>query len=167
MHPLRQVLCRHIWKHTLEMLKKMQPVWLCFLWAEIGGHIFYYTVEKRQTNATNVITHCPGQAIWGQISKFTVENKTNKWTQCKYVSSREEYMRTHLKTHSYSQLVGLCMFWSKCFEDTFESTQWRKVKQMQPMWLCILLGRPFEETFENTQRRKVKQMQPMWLCILS
>jgi hypothetical protein len=28
---------------------------------------------------------------------------------------------------------------------------------MQPMWLCLL-------TFENTQCRKFKQMQPMWRC---
>ena len=35
---------------------------------------------------------------------------------------------------------------------------------MQPMWLCFFLDRLFEETFENTQWRKVKQMQPMRLC---
>ena len=46
-------------------------------------------------------------------------------------------------------------------------TQWRKVKQMQPVWICILLCKLFEETFENTRWRKVKQMQTVWLCILS
>ena len=51
-------------------------------------------------------------------------------------------------------------------EETFENTQWSKVKQMHPMWLCILWGRQFGETFENTQWRKIKQMQPMRLCIL-
>ena len=34
------------------------------------------------------------------------------------------------------------------------------------MWLCILTGRQFEDTFENAQWRKDKQMQPIWLCIL-
>ena len=38
---------------------------------------------------------------------------------------------------------------------------------MWPMWLCIFSGRQFEETFENTRRRKIKQMQPVWLCIFS
>ena len=30
------------------------------------------------------------------------------------------------------------------------------------MWLCILPGWQFEDTYENTQWGKVKQMQPMW-----
>ena len=38
---------------------------------------------------------------------------------------------------------------------------------MQPMWLCIIPCRQFDETFENTQWRKVKQMQSMRLCIIS
>ena len=38
---------------------------------------------------------------------------------------------------------------------------------MRSVWLCILSGRKFEETFKNTQWRKVKQMQPVRLCILS
>ena len=58
----------------------------------------------------------------------------------------------------------LCMFWGQQFDDTFENTQWRKVKQMQPMWLCLLWSKIFKSTFENTQWRKVKQMQPVWLC---
>ena len=49
------------------------------------------------------------------------------------------------------------------FDHAFENTQWRKTKQMQPMWLCILSGRPFE----NPQWRKAKQMmQPVGLCII-
>ena len=52
-------------------------------------------------------------------------------------------------------------------EDTFENAQWRKIKQMQPMWLCTLTGRPFEETFENAQQKEIEQMQPMWFCILT
>ena len=38
---------------------------------------------------------------------------------------------------------------------------------MRPSWLHILSGKQFEEAFENTQRRKIKQMQPMWFRILS
>jgi len=32
---------------------------------------------------------------------------------------------------------------------------------MQPMWVFILSDRRFEETFESAQWRKVKEMQPM------
>ena len=62
--------------------------------------------------------------------------------------------------------MWLCLLSCRPFEDTFENTQWREVKQMQPMWLCLFSGRRFEETFENTQWGKVKQMQPVWLCLL-
>ena len=63
------------------------------------------------------------------------------------------------------QPVWLCIHSGRRFEEAFENTQWRKVKQMQPVWLCIFWGKQFEETFEETQWRKVKQMQPVWLCI--
>ena len=45
----------------------------------------------------------------------------------------------------------LCILLCKRVEDTFENAQWRKVKQMPPMWLCILSGRRFDDAFENTQ----------------
>ena len=31
------------------------------------------------------------------------------------------------------------------------------------MWLCLFSSRQVEDTYENSQRRKVKQVQPMWL----
>ena len=65
------------------------------------------------------------------------------------------------------QPIRLCIFSGRRFEETFENTQWRKVKQMQSMRLCIFSGKQFEATFENTQWRKVKQMQPMRLYILT
>ena len=65
------------------------------------------------------------------------------------------------------QPVWLCILSGRRFEDTFENTQWRKVKQMQTMWLRLFSGKHFDGSFENTQRREVKQMQPMWLCLFS
>ena len=44
------------------------------------------------------------------------------------------------------QPMWLCMHWSKCIEDTFDNAQWRKAKQLPPMWLCLFSGRRFEET---------------------
>ena len=52
------------------------------------------------------------------------------------------------------QPMWLCILSGRWFEETFENTQWRKVKQMQPMWLCLFSGRPFEDTFENAQWKK-------------
>ena len=68
--------------------------------------------------------------------------------------------------HKCMQPVWIYLLSGRPFEDSFENTQWRKVKQMQPMWLYILSSRTFEDSFENTQWTKAKQMQPMWLCIL-
>ena len=35
--------------------------------------------------------------------------------------------------------------------------QWRKVKQMRPIWLCLFLGKQFEDTFVNSQWSKCNQ----------
>ena len=63
--------------------------------------------------------------------------------------------------------VWLCFIWGRQFEETFENTQRRKGKQMQPVWISILLSRQVEDSFENPKWRKVKQMQSVWLCIIS
>ena len=47
--------------------------------------------------------------------------------------------------------MRLCLFSGRPFEETFENAQWRKVKQMQPMWLCLLWPKFFEDTYEETQ----------------
>ena len=57
------------------------------------------------------------------------------------------------------QPMQLCILLCKCFGNTFENTQWRKVKQVQPMRLCLFVCKPFEDTFEDAQWRKTKQMQ--------
>ena len=61
---------------------------------------------------------------FGQFRQF--ENTFYKSSQCDFISSHE-------------------------FEDTFENTQWRKVKQMQHVWLSIYSGRQFENAFESSQ----------------
>ena len=147
-------------------------------WA-IWGHIWKHTVGKRQTNAASVNLHPLGLAIWGHIWKHTVENGRKNATDDYFASYRAGNLRSHLKTHSGEKLrkckqcdyassrIVNCCFSGRRFEDTFENTQWRKVRKMQPMWLCILPGRRFEDTFENAHWGKVKQMQPMWLCLIS
>ena len=56
-----------------------------------------------------------------------------KCNQCDYASSYVFSLRTHLKTHSEEKSNKCDFITGIPFEDTFENTQWRKVKQMQPM----------------------------------
>ena len=55
------------------------------------------------------------------------------------------------------QAMPLCILSGRQFEDTFENSQWRKAKQMQPVQICFLNFKQFEETFEKTQWRKIDQ----------
>ena len=131
MHRPMQVLWRHIWKHTVEKSQtNATSVIMHPLRQAIWGHIWERTAEKSQTNATSVTMHPLRQVVWGDIWEHTVEKKT-----------------ILLKV----QPVWICLFWSKQLEETFEDTQWRKVKQMQPMWLCIFSGSQFEGPSEETQ----------------
>ena len=61
--------------------------------------------------------------------------KSSKCNQCDFASSQASDLRRRLKTHS-----GGC----RQFKETFENTQWRKVKHMQPVLLCIISCRQFK-----------------------
>ena len=80
--------------------------------------------------------------IWGDI-----------WnTQWREVTSSLDSLRMHFKRQKKSNECSQCDFISSQeFEDTFENTQWRKVKQMQHVWLSIYSGRQFENAFESSQ----------------
>ena len=51
----------------------------------------------------------------------------------------------------------LCIISRRQIRETFENTQWRKDKQMQPVWLCMLWAECIEESFENPQWGKSKK----------
>ena len=76
---LRQAIWWHIWKYTLEKSQtNATSVTLHPLILALWGLIWKYTVEKNQTNAANVTLHLLGQEIWGYIWKHTVEkSQTN------------------------------------------------------------------------------------------
>ena len=52
------------------------------------------------------------------------------------------------------QPVRLYILSEMQFVETYEITQWRKVKQMEPVRLCLLLCKRFEETFKTTVEKK-------------
>ena len=53
--------------------------------------------------------------------------KSSKCNQCDFASSQASNLRRHFKTHS-----GGC----RRFEEAFENTLWRKVKQMQQFYFA-------------------------------
>ena len=126
----------------------------------VWGDIWKHTVEKGQTNATNVAMHLLRQAIWGFIWKHTVEKsqtnaisvwhlrthsgeKLNKCSQCDFASSEAANLRRHLETHS-GKTTDKC---NHCNAD--ENAQWEKGKTMQPMRLCLLWSKYIEDTFKE------------------
>ena len=88
-------------------------------------HLIKHSGEKPNKCNQCDYMHPPAQAIWGHIWKHTVEKAKQM------------------------QPVWLCILLWKCFEETFDKTQWRKAKQMQSMWLCIIRCRQFVGTFET------------------
>ena len=108
-------------------------------------------------------------SVWGDIWKCTLEKNHINATNVSMLFSHASNLKAHLKTHSGAKTNKCNRYDYACSDPsylkekkTFENPQWRKVKQMQPMWLCFFLGRRFEDTFENPHWRKVIQMQPMW-----
>ena len=70
------------WRKVIQM----QPMWqMPPLMHTIWGHIWWWTLEKSQTNAFNVTMHPLKQANWSDIWKHTLEksltNATNEITQ--------------------------------------------------------------------------------------
>ena len=159
---------------------------LCILTSRRFEEAFENTVEKSQTNVTSAIMPLFEKAIWGHIWKRTVVKsgeKLNKCNQCDYASSRADVLRTLLKAHNgeKSNKCNQCDFapslrtrlkthsgGCRRFEEA-ENTQWRKVKQMQPVLLWIISCRQFKETLKNvwTLLRWRKRVQLMWLWIIT
>ena len=69
---------------------------------------------------------------------------------------RSKYSHTNFKTHRGERPNTTNVDSCRRFEETFESTQWGKVKQMQPMLLRIYSGRQFETIWMLTVERSQK-----------
>ena len=84
----------------LKLIIQLKPM-LHLLVLKIWGHILKRTVEKRQTNATNVTLH-PFIHISALRKHLKIHSgeKPNKCNQCNYAPSQAVHLRAHLKTHS-------------------------------------------------------------------
>ena len=94
--------------------------------SELSKLNLLHTAEKSQTNATNAILHPLVQAVWGHIWKYTAE--------------KSQTSATSVTLHPLTQAI--------CGD--IWKTQWRKIKQMQPMRLCIVGGKQFISSWEPT-----------------
>ena len=109
MHPFRQGIWGHIWKRTVEKRQtNATNVTMPQLRQAIWGHIWKHTVGKNQTNATNVIMHPLRKAIWGLIWKHTVEKRQTLATSL--TLHPPEQAIWGLKDDSYLLRMGL---WGK------------------------------------------------------
>ena len=173
-------------EETFENAQRSKML-LCILTSRRFEEAFENTVEKSQTNVTSAIMPLFEKAICGHIWKRTVvkswTNAINALIQCDYASSRADVLRTLLKAHNgeKSNKCNQCDFapslrtrlkthsgGCRRFEEA-ENTQWRKVKQMQPVLLWIISCRQFKETLENVWiiLRWRKRVQLMWLWIIT
>ena len=81
-----------------------------------------YASSNASSLSTHLKTHCG--------------EKSHKCNQCDSTFSQSNYLRKHLKTHRVekSNKCNQCDFASSHKDkDTFEDTQWRETKEMQPM----------------------------------
>ena len=98
---LRQAIWGHIWERTVEKSQtNATNVTLHPHGQGIWRDILKSTVEKSQTNAANLTMHPLRQVIWGHIWNTHNGEKPNKSNQCDYASSRADSLRTHLVEHS-------------------------------------------------------------------
>ena len=123
--------------HSGEKSNKCNPCDYATSRADVlRTHLNTHTGEK--SNKCNQCDYAFSQAsnLRTHLKTHSAE-KPNKCNQYDYASSDAGDLRKHLKTHSgeKSKKCNLCdcFFSGSSFEDTFENTQWRKVKQMQSM----------------------------------
>ena len=76
--------------------------------------IWKHTVDKSQTNATNVTASSRAGHLRTYLTMHSGE-KLNKCNQCEYASSKASDLRRHLKTHSGEKLI-------KCNQCTYASS---------------------------------------------
>ena len=96
-------------------------------------------LKRHSGDKSNKCNQCNFASTWPDTFEVAQWRKVNRCNQCDYASFGAGNVRNHLITH---KRVFLCSF--KKFEITFDNTQWRKVKSMQPMPFCLLWSECFE-----------------------
>ena len=105
------------------------------------GHMRKCTVEKSQTNATNVTLHLLGQTIWGDIWKHTVaKNQINEFQQPCVHRLRRHYCRLGLffeimQIYIWEFNLVLILKYKNLFMWKYENTIFNLLE-----FLCLLLA---------------------------
>ena len=131
----------HLRQHIKSTVQKIQTnatnTTIPFLRHRVWRIIWKCTVEKSQTSATYATLHPLIKAIWGNLGKGTVEksktNATNVTMDTLIMAIWGNIQKMHSRERSNATNATMPLL-----EGTFENAQWRKVKQMQPMWLHLL-----------------------------
>ena len=103
MHHSTRAIWRDIWKRTVEKSQtNATNVTMLPLRQAIWRHIWRHTAEKSQTDVTSVTIHLSMKALWRYIWKCIVEKSQTNATSVtmQYASSYGHVLRRHLKTHS-------------------------------------------------------------------
>ena len=125
-------------------VKQLWPVWQCiFLGYAIYRNLWKRTAEKIQTNVTSVTMHLFRQAIWKKHLKHSGENQTNA------IGVTMNLIRNAIWRLIWKYTGEKPNKCNQAMPHLNQVAQWRKNKQVQPVWLCILVGKRPDETHEN------------------
>ena len=99
MLPIRQAIWGDIWKHKVK--KSQTNATSQYISSQLCNlrNTFENTLEKNQTNVTNVALHPFLHIIWGCIWRHTVEKSQTKCNHCDFSSAQAGNLRTHFETH--------------------------------------------------------------------
>ena len=110
MLPIRQAIWGDIWKHKVK--KSQTNATSQYISSQLCNlrNTFENTLEKNQTNVTNVALHPFLHIIWGCIWRHTVEKSQTKCNHCDFSSAQAGNLRTHFETHR-RQKTNKCNQW--------------------------------------------------------
>ena len=129
---------RNAYNEGVKSNKCNQCNYVSFWAGDLRTHLKMHSGEKPNKCDQCDCASSQAGSLMRHLKTHSGENP-NKCNQCDFAPSYASALRTHFKTHS-----GGC----RRFEEA-ENTQWRKVKQMQPVLLCIISCRQFKETLKN------------------
>ena len=149
-----------IWKRTVEKSQtNATNVTMLALIQVHWGHIWKCTVEKGQINATNVTMPLLGQVIWGHIWKRTVgKSKTNATNVILPLLRQVIWGNIWKRTVGKSQINATNVTLPLLGKTILEDT-WKHTAEKYDF--ASSYARSSKAHFK-THSEKIKKMQPMW-----